>query len=210
MKLVLATTAGIALITALVVVNTNWVSSFSQPYTYDTIEDLPENEVGLVLGTSPWRKSGGTNYYFEHRMNAAAAAWKAGKVKHLLVSGDNATMAYNEPVEMQKALIKRGVPIGAISLDYAGFRTLDSVVRARKVFGQREYTIFSQAFHNERAVFIAQNKALDVVAFNAKDVSMRYGFKVELREYLARVKMLLDLFVINKQPKFLGDKIEIK
>jgi SanA protein len=110
---------------------------------------------------------------------------------------------------LKKDLIKRGIPASKIFLDYAGFRTLDSVVRCREIFGQHAVTIISQPFHNERAVFIARNKGIKAIGFNARDVNKYYGFKTQAREKLARGKMVLDL-IFNKQPRFLGEKIIIQ
>ena len=81
--------------------------------------------------------------------------FQAGKISRILVSGDNRRMNYNEPVEMRKALIAHGIPDSVIVMDFAGIRTLDSVIRAKKVFGQDRFTIISQRFHNERALYIA-------------------------------------------------------
>jgi SanA protein len=135
--------------------------------------------------------------------------FKEGKVDFILVSGDNSTKDYDEPSTIKVDLIKKGIPSNKIYLDYAGFRTLDSVVRCKKIFGQSSITIISQQFHNERAIYIAKLKDIEAVGFNAKDVSVQYGFKTRLRERLARVKMVLDL-IFDKKPKFLGEKIEIK
>ena len=126
-----------------------------------------------------------------------------------ILSGDNNKREYNEPEEMKKALIAQGVPEQAIFLDYAGFRTLDSMVRAKEVFMQDSITVISQHFHNERALYLAEKTGLNAIAYDAKDVPGSHGLKVRLREYLARVKMFIDL-LIGKQPHFLGETIEIK
>jgi SanA protein len=144
-----------------------------------------------------------------NRIRAAAELYHAGKIDYILISGDNRYDYYNEPQMMQDDLIELGVPKEKIFLDYAGFRTLDSVVRAKKVFGLKSFTVISQRFHNERALFIAQNHGLHAVGYNAKDVSKNYGFKTNLREKFARVKVVLDLMT-GKEPKFLGEQIEIK
>jgi SanA protein len=174
----------------------------------DSMGALPTNDVALVLGTSHRARSGRPNLYFKHRMEAAAELYHAGKVKHLLLSGDNSTMQYNEPWTMRKALIAAGVDSSHITLDYAGFRTLDSVVRAREVFGQQRFTVVSQRFHNERAVYIARRLGIDAVGYNAKDVGGATGLRNKTRERLARVKLFLDLLV-GKTPKFLGEPVEI-
>ena len=173
------------------------------------MHQLPQNKVGLVLGTAKYTKNGYLNPYFQYRIEAAAKLYTMGKVKHLLVSGDNSQKSYNEPATMQKALIDKGVPKSATTLDYAGFRTLDSVIRSKEVFGQNQLTVISQKFHNQRALFIANRKGIKAVAYNAKDVSLQLGLKTMLREYLARCKAVLDLVLLNQQPKFLGEKIKL-
>jgi SanA protein len=174
---------------------------------YASSKAIPENNVGLLLGTNKYLNNGSANLYYKYRIEAAARLYKSGKIKYLIVSGDNSRKKYNEPAQMRDDLIKKGVPRNCIFLDYAGFRTLDSVVRAKEIFGQTKMTIISQAFHNKRALFIAKGKGIDAVAYNAKSVSKKYGWKVHVRELFARVKLLIDLYVINKQPKFLGEKI---
>jgi SanA protein len=170
---------------------------------------VPHNRVGLVLGTSNRMRDGSPNLFFAYRMAAAARLYHHRKVDYLVLSGDNSQKYYNEPEMMQNALLELGVPKNRIYLDYAGLRTLDSVVRCRKIFGQSRFTIISQAFHNQRALFIAQHYGLDAVGFNAEDVTGRNGVKVQLREMLARVKVFLDLYLLNKQPKYLGEEVEI-
>lgn len=185
-----------------------WVKSNADLKTYSVLDELPENKVGVVLGTSKYNKNGYINYYYQYRIEAALALYKAGKVTSFIVSGDNSIEEYDEPTQMKEDLIAGGVPESVIYLDYAGFRTLDSMVRANKIFGQTAFTIISQQFHNERAIFLAESYDLTVVAFNAKDVNVKYGFKTVVREKFARVKMLIDI-VFGVQPKFLGEEITI-
>lgn len=126
-----------------------------------------------------------------------------------MVSGDNGSIYYNEPTTMKKDLIQKGIPKDKIFLDYAGFRTLDSMVRANVVFGLDSVTVISQKFHNERAIYLANRKGLNAIGFNARDISNQYGYKVQLREYFARVKVFLDL-LLKTEPKFYGNTIEIE
>lgn len=198
----------ILLIVVLLLAANYWVIQSTKAQLYNDISKLPNNKVALVLGTNPKLGSGRTNLYFTTRMDAAALLYKNGKVKHFILSGDNGRKSYNEPEAMQAALIKRGVPEEAMTLDFAGFRTLDSVVRCREIFGQEKFTIISQAFHNSRAVFIADFYGMDVVAFNAARV-VNATRKATNREYLARVKAVLDLYILRKSPKFLGKKEEV-
>jgi len=175
---------------------------------FSSTKTIPSNKVGLLLGTIKTLSNGRENMYYRFRVNAAASLYKAGKIKYILASGDNRMVGYDEPTQMKEDLIKLGVPANRIYLDYAGFRTLDSVVRAKKVFGQNKLTVISQDWHNERALLIADHQDINAIGFNAKDVRKKYGWKVLLREKLARVKVVLDL-AIGKKPKFLGKPIHI-
>lgn len=171
---------------------------------FRTTEQTPRNEVALVLGTSRTTRKGYLNLHFTQRINAAAELYRAGKVQHLLVSGDNHIAGYDEPTDMRNALAAQGIPTNAITCDYAGFRTLDSVLRANTVFGLRKFTIVTEEFHCPRALWIAQQHGLDVVAFAAPDLSARWTLRVKARESLARVLCGLDLYVWNRRPKFPG------
>ena len=176
---------------------------------FSQVSEVPPRKVGLVLGTSPRLKSGWENFYFSNRIAAASALYKAGKVSYLLVSGDNRRNDYNEPAEMQAALIAQGVPQEAIFCDYAGFTTLDSVVRANLVFQENDFTIISQEFHNQRAVYLAHHYGINAIAFNAKDVSLKNGAKTMAREQLARIRALWDAMLFRRQPTFLGPTVQI-
>lgn len=166
---------------------------------YSNVNEIPYNEYGLVLGTSKDGKFG-MNPYFTKRMDAASLLYKNGKIEKIIVSGDNHIATYNETQDMTDYLVAHGVPAAAIIQDYAGFRTLDSVVRAKKVFGCKAITIISQAFHNERAIYIASYYDIDAIAFNAADVNSVNNYA---REFFAKCWVFLDLFVLHTAPKFL-------
>jgi len=176
---------------------------------YSETDSIPANNVGLLLGTSKFLKSGVPNQYFDNRISATVQLYKAGKIKNIVISGDNSKKNYNEPEDMKNELIKHGIPASRIYLDFAGFRTYDSVFRMKEIFGQHRFTIISQEFHNQRAVYIANSLKLNAIGFNAKDVNAYNGFKTKIREKFARVKVFVDL-IFDKKPKFLGEKIEIK
>ncbi len=177
--------------------------------TFTNSTFINKNKVGLVLGTSKFLRGGGVNLYFQYRIDAAVELYQKGKINFILVSGDNGSKYYDEPTAFKKELIKNGIPKNRIFLDYAGFRTLDSVIRAKEVFGQSNITIISQKFHNERAIYIAEKHGISAIGFNAKDVTAKYGLKTRIREYFAKTKAFLDI-IFGKKPKFLGSKIEIK
>lgn len=174
---------------------------------FRSVDNLPAREVGLVLGTSKETRRGKANLHFNQRIAAAAALYHAGKVKHLLVSGDNHIASYDEPDDMRAALMAAGVPASAITCDYAGFRTLDSVLRAREIFGLPRCTIISEEFHCPRALWIAQRHGLDAIAFAAPDVSSKsWSLRANLREQFARSWCAVDLYLLHRAPKFLGPK----
>ena len=184
------------------------IDRYAKGRLYDTVSSVPHYRTALVLGTSPIGRSGGPNLYFLYRIDATVKLYEAGKIDRILVSGDNHKRGYNEPEEMRKALVDKGIPEEVIFLDYAGFRTLDSMVRAKEVFGQSEYIVVSQKFHNERAVFIAQKKGIRAAGFNAADVRASYGLITHVREWGARCKVFIDL-LFGKKPHFLGEPIDI-
>lgn len=175
---------------------------------YNNVESVPYNKVGLLLGTAKFLSSGYINYYYQYRIDAAVQLYKARKISYVVISGDNSRPDYNEPELMRTDLIAQGVDSTHIYLDYAGFRTFDSMVRLREIFGQRSATIISQPFHNERALYIASKEGITAVGFNARDVNANAGFKVQAREKLARTKVFLD-YLFGNSPKFLGEKISI-
>jgi len=173
---------------------------------FDRVDTIPAREVGLVLGVSERRPDGGINYYFQNRIAAAARLFHEGKVKHLLLSGDNHINGYNEPEAMKRALIALHVPPNVITLDYAGLRTLDSIVRAEKVFGLKQFTIISQREHDERALLIARHYGIDAIAYAADDIAFKYAVNSHIHEWLAQVKVILDLYLLHTAPKHLGAK----
>ena len=196
-----------ALALVLVVCNLR-VRNVARGRVFDDLQALSHQHAALLLGTSPRLRGGTPNPYFEYRMDAAAELFRAGKVDCILVSGDNHHASYNEPMAMRKALLERNIPDSLIFLDYAGFRTLDSVVRACEVFGQTSYIVVSQRFHNERAVYLAVRHGIDAVGYNARDVRAPGARRVRAREWLARVSACWDV-LIGRGPHFLGDPIEM-
>ncbi len=185
------------------------ISRYAKDKLFGNVEAIPENKCGLMLGTSKYIAKGKTNPYFIARVKAASELFHAGKIRYLIISGDNRHVSYNEPREMRRALVAEGVPDSVIYSDYAGFRTFDSMIRAKEIFGQTHITIITQPFHNMRAVFIAKHFGIDAIGFNAEDVSAAKGVKTQFREVFARTKVFLDIYILKTKPKFLGDKIEI-
>lgn len=215
MSMVMRRLKRIVLITSLVclvlLVTCNiWVVLSTRNRVYSDLAHLPEHRVALVLGTSHKTVGGGSNLFFEKRMETAAKLYHLGKIDHFILSGDNSSLYYNEPRAMQKALIGRGIPASAITLDYAGLRTLDSVVRSKEIFGQQKITIITQPFHSYRAIFISNYYNIDAVAMVADEPDLAYSFKVLFREYFARAKAVLDLYVLKTDPRYLGEKVHIR
>lgn len=193
----------------------------AQGKAFSDIDSIEYNKVGLLLGTTPQARIGRiTNYFFIYRIDAAEELYKAGKIEKILISGDeNSLDGINETECMRDSLVARGVPASDIILDGKGYRTICSVVNANKVYGLKSFTIISQEFHNERALYQAEHLGFDVEnlqAFNARMPKSRRAFLTTIREYFARVKMFWDLFISkesemspNTIQSFLGKPIII-
>jgi len=200
----------ILLLSTILVFLTNYsIEVNAKGKTFSNVSKIPKNKVGLVLGTIKILKNGSVNSYFKHRIDATYELYSTGKIEFVLISGDNGNSTYDETTDMKNDLINKGIPEDRIFLDYAGFRTLDSVVRAKEIFGQNSITIISQKFHNERAIYLAENHGIKAIGYNAKNVIGRYGIKTKIREYFARTKVFIDI-ILGITPKFLGEKIEIR
>ncbi|TVQ38643.1 MAG: vancomycin high temperature exclusion protein [Spirochaetaceae bacterium] len=195
---------GLLLLVVLLFYANTVVQQHGREFVYDSVNEVPYNDVGLLLGTAKYQPGGGINPFFAHRIEAAVELYEAGKVRYILASGDNRHASYNEPVAMRDALVGRGIPMESIVLDNAGFNTFDSVVRARLVFDQSRYTIISQAFHAERALYIADNHHIEAVAYRARDVEGVAAMRMMVREYLSRLKAVSDVHLFRRNLRFDG------
>ncbi len=204
---------GLLFVTALILVVCTscyfWIEFSNQKKCFNSVNDLPYNKVAVVLGTSKKLGNGNDNLFFTYRIKAAYELFKNKKVSKFILSGDNSISYYDEPTEMKESLLELGVPDSCLILDYAGFRTFDSMVRCKEIFGQTSITVISQQFHNSRALFIAKNFGINAVAYNAKDVNFKNRVKVLFREFFSRTKCVLDIYLLNTKPKFLGEKVVI-
>jgi SanA protein len=178
-------------------------------YTYDNLENINPVYCSLVLGTSKKLKNGRQNLYYTHRVSAASRLYLSGKCKKIIVSGDNRKKDYNEALDMKNDIIQLGVKESDIICDYAGLRTLDSVIRFRDIFNQHQGIVVSQEFHNNRAIYIARSNGIELYGYNANDVDMYNGFKTRIREILSKFICVLDVEIFKTKPKFLGAKVPV-
>ncbi|MTI32779.1 SanA/YdcF family protein [Xanthovirga aplysinae] len=199
----------ISLIVGFALFTNLWVVLTTRDQVYNDVDKLPDHDVALVLGTSKRLTNGKPNPFFYQRIEAAAELYQKRKVRHFILSGDNRSRYYNEPIDMKKALMELGVPDTLITLDYAGLRTLDSIVRCKEIFGQKNVTIITQEFHSYRALFISDNYSMKADVYSP-DHPISNSFKVRFREVMARPKAVIDIFITKKQPKFMGEKESIK
>lgn len=174
--------------------------------TFDNTAHIPHREVGLLLGTSPRVPNGAPNFYYINRITATADLYKAGKVDRIIASGGDYSSrpsgGYNELIAMRDSLVAHGVPDSVIILDYDGTRTLNSIVKAKEVYGIDSITLISQEYHNERAIYLASQNGIDAIGYNAKPSHiMTKRIKNESREFLARVKLFIDM-ILGEKPKF--------
>jgi SanA protein len=170
---------------------------------FSDIDSIEYNKVGLLLGTTPQARIGRiTNAFFTYRIDAAEQLYKRGKIGKILISGDeNSLDGVNETECMKDSLVARGIPASDIILDGKGYRTLNSIINANKTFGLKSFTIISQQFHNERAIYQSEHLGLDfegIQAYNAETPKSRRAFLTTIREYLARVKMFIDLIFFEE------------
>ena len=185
---------------ALMLICNQIVVSNAEGKVFSEIDGIKYNKVGLLLGTTPQaRITKVKNYFFIYRLDAAEQLYRAGKIEQILISGDeNSLDGVNEPECMRDSLVARGVPANAIILDGKGYRTINSIINANKVYGLKSFTIISQQFHNERAIYQAEHLGLDIEniqAYNAKMPKSRRAYLTSIREYFARVKMFMDIFI---------------
>ncbi|HHL73070.1 MAG TPA: SanA protein [Bacteroidetes bacterium] len=173
-------------------------------HDFESIARLPDARVGLVLGTSRSYPNGSPNPHFKNRIEAAANLFHSGKLRHLILSGGSDSRYYNEPEMMKKAIIKRGVPATALTLDSKGKRTLDSVLRAKYVYAHDSLTIISDRFHVYRALFICANYDIDARAYASREVPWMLSWRTRVREYFARVKAIADLYIFRISPEDIG------
>lgn len=184
------------------------IASSGRLYDKTTIEQVPDARAAVVLGCVRILKDGSRNRFYGYRIRAAAELYKAGKVKAIIVSGDNHVKGYDEPSDMKEDLVAAGIPAEKVVCDYAGFRTLDSVVRAKEVFGAERFIVVSQPFHVRRALFLAWGFGCDAYGYAAEDVRGINSIMTLLREQLAKIAALMDV-VIRRQPKFLGKREQL-
>jgi SanA protein len=186
-----------------------WVGATTADRVHDNLAELKPAPVALLLGTSP-RVAGRPNPFYSARIKAAQELFAAGKVAGILVSGDNRAADYNEPAMMKADLVRAGVPGEFVTMDAGGIRTLDSVMRAKSVFQQDRVIVVSQRFHAQRALFLAQHAGLEAEAYAAEEPPLNWRIRVRTREVLARALACLDVWVLNRQPRFLGPVEAVK
>lgn len=167
---------------------------------YTDISKIPKNKIGLLLGTSKVLEDGESNLYFTYRLNAAVALFNSKKIEYILISSVYESKENDNPLDFKNELLKKGIPENKIYLDYGGSRTLYSIYNFKEDFNRTSFTIISQEFHNERAIFLAEHFGLNPIGFNAQDVNNTLGVKTQIREYFARVKVFIDI-IFKVRPK---------
>jgi SanA protein len=207
-KILTITSVAMLLPLTLVIFANAFIGGYSS-FSTNNINEVPQSYAAIMLGTSKKLSDGRDNLYYAYRVNAAVTLYTSGKVKKVVVSGDNGTTEYNEPQDMKLDLIANGIPESDIICDYAGFRTLDSIIRFKNIFGQSSGIVVSQEFHNSRAIYIGHRHGISLSGFNAKDVDSYNGFKTRVREVISKTFCLLDVEIFSTNPRYLGDPIKI-
>lgn len=180
----------------------------SQPYIYNSPDNITAMPVAIVLGASVYPSGKMSDMLFD-RAQAGLNLYKTQKVTKILVSGDHGTKYYDEVAAVKKYLLANGVVEKDIFLDHAGFDTYDSMYRARNIFDLTSAVIVSQGFHLSRAVYIARELGIDAIGLSADSHVYRGIIYNHIREIFSRVKAFGDV-VLKAEPKFLGPKIPIQ
>lgn len=201
-------TLGCVGVVVLIIVCNQIIINVAKGKTFNVLLDIPVNKAGILLGTTKYVSFGPVNPYYKNRITAALELLKNEKITYIIVSGDHSLNNYNEPEQMKADLMKEGIAEDKIFLDYAGYRTFDSMYRLKEIFGQKKVTVISQQFHNERAIYIGKQIGIEAIGYNAADLNSRSGFDVHVREKLARVKVFVD-FLLGIKPKALGKPVTI-
>lgn len=200
---------GFLLIVIMAIIYANLVVTSHKKFTYTELSKLPKQNACLVLGTSKFLSNGNLNLFYQYRMDATVEAFTAGKCSKIVVSGDNRRNDYNEPKQMKQSLIAMHIPSEVIFCDYAGGRTLDSVLRFKHVFGQSSGIVISQEFHNERAIYIGKSNGINLTGFNAKEVDAYNGFRTKFREIFSRARAVADVEILHSKARHYGESITI-
>ena len=205
---IIATTTILILFVAGITWTNIKINSYEK-YTYDSLDKIDHVYCAIVLGTSKYLNNGKENQYYNNRVTAAAKLYLSGRCEKIIVSGDNRRKDYNEAKDMKDDIIKLGINENDIVCDYAGLRTLDSIIRFKEVFNQKQGIVISQKFHNNRAIYIGRSRGIELYGYNANDVDRYNGFKTRLREIISKFVCVLDIEIFKTNPKHLGAQISI-
>ena len=176
---------------------------------FDTPAEVPYRPVAIVPGARVYA-SGSPSRVLEDRLATALELYRRGAVRRILVTGDNGAATYDEVTVMKRWLVAHGVPDEHVVRDHAGFRTLDSMVRAVKVFQVERAVVCTQRFHLARALFLARYAGLDAIGAVSDRRPYEHGRRDESREILARAAAVLDVHVLHRGPRYLGEPIPIR
>lgn len=204
--LVVAATGGLALL-AMLFIDIRMELQM-RPRIYRRPEDVPAHDVAIVLGARVYSK-GRLSAMLEDRVISAVDLYKAGKVKKLLMSGDNSSEYYDEVSAMRDVAIKLGVPSNDVVRDFAGFRTYDTMYRAKELWGITSATVVTQNFHLPRSLYLARTRGIEADGLIADRRRYRTTLYSRFREYFARSAAWLDVNVLKPKPHFLGRKEEL-
>lgn len=210
-RLVIVGVASVAVLVAFAPRATTWVLARGN-VSHDA-RDLPkladgERRAAIVLGAGVVGDR--PSPLLQDRIDAAVNLLDAGRVDVLLMSGDNTTEYYDEPTVMRGAAIERGAPTQLVAVDYAGRRTWDTCVRARRIFGIREAVVVTNAFHVDRAVATCRAAGIDAVGFSADDSRHKLANRAawRARELAATGRALVDAWVLRPEPAVGGTRID--
>lgn len=183
---------------------TAYFNYYSEPYIYSNINEIPESHTALVLGARVYKNNRVSHVLYD-RIISGVELYKSGKVKKILASGARRSEDYDEVNAMKYHLLKNNIDSGNILLDYAGFDTYDSIVRAKGVYDIKDVLIVTQRFHLSRAVYIARENGLNAFGYIADKRKYQAMIFYEIREMYACVKALIEVYY-GAGPEYQGNR----
>jgi len=185
----------------------SYVDKYAADFCYDELDKIPQADAIIVLGAFVHDEQ--PSQTLKERLDNALELYVAGKAGKIILSGDHGTKEYDEVNIMKDYMLEKGVPREDLFLDHAGFNTYDSMYRAKEVFCVNTLLISTQQFHINRAVYIARKLKIDAYGYPSNRWINYYNRQYGLREKFAKIKAFIDVDILKRSPKYLGEPIPI-
>jgi len=183
----------------------SYVDKYAADFCFDNLDEVPQADAIIVLGASVYNERPSPT--LTERLDTALELYDSGKAQKIILSGDHGTKEYDEVSVMKDYMLDKGVMREDLFLDHAGFNTYDSMYRAKEIFCVNSLLISTQQFHINRSVYIARKLNIEAYGYPSKKWSNYYSQVYGFRESLAKIKAFIDVEILRRKPKFLGDTV---